>query len=93
MKKLDEECVPDETENYILYLVDLKEYDKADSHWKKVDKSKSSEGMFFAALKLYYMQGNKEAFTTALQALENSKVELSEEGLTGLRYWRNKCYQ
>lgn len=72
------------------YLIDLKQYEKAEQLWEQIPDMCKNEDTYFNMLKMYYENGNKNMFYNYLDALGMSKIILSSDGLKMLRYWQER---
>lgn len=77
--------------NYVKYLVDLKEYKKVIDFWNIHKEKLKNETTYFDMLRVFYLEKDRESFEKCLSELMNDKsIQLSSEGLSKLRYWIKK---
>ena len=75
---------------YLTYLVDLKQYPKAEECWEKIGPDDKNEKAYQIMLQMYYDLKNEKMFYKHLEDLKKSKISLSASGLKLVRYWMER---
>lgn len=75
---------------YVAYMIDLDEIEQVIAFWDACTEDVRSEKMYMEMLKLFYTLKDRERFYETIDSLSQSEIELSADGLTTLRYWRNR---
>lgn len=75
-----------EQETYLKYQVEMGQYEKVESIWKRLDIH--SEKAYLDMLRLFYDKRDKVKFDECFCSLKaDSQVQLSAEGLEKVRFW------
>ncbi|MCI5826887.1 MAG: hypothetical protein MR020_01470 [Lachnospiraceae bacterium] len=74
------------------YLVDLGQYEKAETFWKTIPPVNKTEKMYDTMLKMYFRRVDRTMFYQCLDELCASQISLSAEGLNMLRYWQERRF-
>lgn len=74
----------------LVYLTDLKQYEKAEQLWEEIPDACKNERSYITMMKMYYGNGNKDMFYKYLDELSMSNIKLSSDGLKMLRYWKER---
>ena len=75
---------------YLTYLVDLKQYEKAQTFWKNCNQSEKNETAYRKILQMYYEMRDEQKFYQCLDSLQTSGIKLSLEGRKLLHYWAER---
>ena len=79
-----------ESAAYLSCLISLGQKQQADFFWRHCREDQKSEACYQHMLELYYREGRKDAFFQCLDALKQSDILLSPEGLQMLRFWDHR---
>lgn len=78
-------------ETYLLYLVELGQFDVAEGFWDRERDKVRSEKCYMKMMELFYQKREHEKFKKCMEELrQDRQVRLSTQGLSGLRYWMQK---
>ena len=75
---------------YLTYLVDLKQYQRAEECWEKIGPDDKNEKAYKIMLQMYYDLKKEKMFHKYLEELKKSDIILSADGLKLIRYWMER---
>lgn len=88
MEKKESFISDEQFEAYLIYLADLKKYEKAEKFWKSNRDKVRSETCYMKIMEMFYEMRSEEKFKNCIKELQaDAEIRLSADGLDKLRYW------